>query len=86
MTQGEATAAIDGRLVTGATLSDVAPTAARELGAAEGGALALYFGGSQSRCRRRLARRDASAAYPAAQVECYYGGQPAKEYVMSIDQ
>jgi uncharacterized protein len=86
VTQGEATAAIDGRLVTGATLSDVALTAAHELGAAEGGALALYFGGRQTAADAASLAAALSAAYPAAQVECYYGGQPAKEYVMSIDQ
>ena len=86
VTRGEATAAIDGRLVTGATLSDVALTAARELGAADGGALALYFGGDQTADDAASLAAALSAAYPAAQVECYYGGQPAKEYVMSIDQ
>ncbi len=84
--KGAPTAAVDGKLVSAATLPDVAVAAARALGAGDGGALALYYGGSQSAQDAAALAATLAAAYPAADVEYYYGGQASKEYVMSIDR
>ena len=61
-------------------------SAALELGAAEGGALALYYGGIQKERDARALAATLEAACPAADVEYYYGGQHSSEYVISLDR
>jgi DAK2 domain fusion protein YloV len=84
--RGAPAVSIGGRILAGATVADAAISAALELGAAEGGALALYYGGIQNERDARALAATLEAACPAADVEYYYGGQHSSEYVISLDR
>jgi DAK2 domain fusion protein YloV len=84
--KGAATAAIGKALVTGQSLADVIATAATQLGAADGGLITLYYGGSQ---KERDAQKHAALLgerFAGVEVQYYYGGQPGIEYWISVER
>jgi len=86
VTKGAPTAAFGKALVTGATMADVIATAAAELGAADGGLVTLYYGGSQ---KERDAQKHAALLderFAGVEVQYYYGGQPGIEYWISVER
>jgi dihydroxyacetone kinase-like predicted kinase len=84
--RGSPAALIDGRILTGGSLAEVAVAVARELGAADGGLLTLYYGGMQKEADARALVAALRAAYPGTEVEYYFGGQRANEYVISLER
>jgi DAK2 domain fusion protein YloV len=82
---GAPAAAIGKRLLTAASLPEVLGAAAAELGAAQGGLITLYYGGTQ---KERDAQKYAALLgerFADVAVEYYYGGQPGVEYWMSVE-
>ena len=55
------------------------------MGVRSGGLITLYYGGSQSE-RDAERTRDELARALGTDVEYYFGGQPAQEYVISYDE
>ncbi len=79
-------ASVGGRLLTGATLGEVIVAAAGQLGAAEGGLITLYYGGSQ---KERDAQKYAALLgerFAGVEVEYYYGGQASIECWISRER
>lgn len=75
-----------GTLYSAETLTETATLALRAMGAAEGGLVTLYYGGSQKeRDAQRLAE-ELSAVFPDTDVEYYYGGMKNAEYWISLDE
>jgi uncharacterized protein len=83
---GAPTAKLDGRLLNAQTLAATVVRAAADLGTAEGGLLTLYYGGGQKERDARAVAATLASAFPAADVEYYYGGQRTSEYVMSRER
>jgi hypothetical protein len=79
-------ASVDGRLLEAATIGEAVERAARELGAEEGGLLTLYYGGTQKERDARQISAKLAAAFGGLDVEYYYGGQRATEYVISLER
>jgi dihydroxyacetone kinase-like predicted kinase len=59
---------------------------ARGLGAQQGGLLTLYYGGAQKERDARQISAKFAAAFSGLEVEYYYGGQRATEYVISLER
>jgi DAK2 domain fusion protein YloV len=83
---GAPAAAVEGRLLEAATLGEAVERAARELGAEQGGLLTLYYGGMQKERDARQISAKLAAAFGGLDVEYYYGGQKATEYVISLER
>jgi DAK2 domain fusion protein YloV len=79
-------ASVDGRLLGAAALGEAVERAARELGAEQGGLLTLYYGGTQKERDARQISAKLAAAFGGLDVEYYYGGQKATEYVISLER
>ncbi|MGP6157335.1 MAG: DAK2 domain-containing protein [Vulcanimicrobiaceae bacterium] len=77
---------VDGRLLEAATLGEAVERSARELGAEAGGLLTLYYGGAQKERDARQISAKLAAAFGGLDVEYYYGGQRATEYVISLER
>lgn len=84
---GAPAAQIDGRLLTGAGLWEVTRAAAHELGAGAGagGLLTIYYGGSQKEHQARALAGRLATIFTASEIEYYYGGQRASEYLLSFE-
>ena len=84
--RGKPLAASDGSLFAGETPAIAAAAALNSMGAASGGLITVYYGGSQKeRDAQRLAA-DLRAQFPQTQAEYYYGGQKSVEYWVSLDE
>jgi uncharacterized protein len=84
--KGAPAASIGKRLLSAPTLDEVIASAAAELGAGAGGLVTLYYGGAQ---KERDAQKQAALLgerFAGIDVEYYYGGQPAVEYWISVEQ
>jgi DAK2 domain fusion protein YloV len=83
---GKPAAAFAGCLVGGETLDEAAATALREMGAAAGGLITIYYGGVQKEKDAQRIGAELEAAFPGADVEYYYGGMKNAEYWLSFDE
>jgi uncharacterized protein len=83
---GAPAASVAGHLLEAATLGEAVERAACELGAREGGLLTLYYGGAQKERDARQITAKVAAAFHGLEVEYYYGGQRATEYVISLER
>ena len=80
------TASHAGKLYPARTIVEAVLLGAGAIGATDGGLLTLYYGGAQkerdaSKTTAKLAER-----FGGLEVEYYYGGQRASEYVMSLER
>jgi DAK2 domain fusion protein YloV len=83
--RGAPTASIGGKLRAAASIPEAVAAAAGEMGAAEGGLLTLYYGGAQKEREAREITANLAQTFDGIEVEYYYGGQRACEYVMSLE-
>jgi dihydroxyacetone kinase-like predicted kinase len=83
--KGKPAGAYDGVLLGGETPADVARAALGAMGAAEGGLITLYYGGSQKEKDAQRLGEQLQAAFPDTGVEYYYGGMKNAEYWLSLD-
>jgi DAK2 domain fusion protein YloV len=84
--RGKPAASLDGRLVAAPTLGETAIEALREMGAAQGGLVTLYYGGAQREKDAQRLSEELSAVYANTDVEYYYGGMKNAEYWISLDE
>lgn len=84
--RGKPAAIVAGELIAGDTLAEAVRAALAAMGVERGGLVTLYYGGQQKeRDAQRLAQ-ELQAAFPAADVEYYYGGMKNAEYWLSFDE
>ena len=83
---GAPAALYEGRLFSGATLTEAAKNAVAAMVTPSGGLITLYYGGAQSDCDAQRLCSELAASSPGAEVEYYFGGQSAQEYVISFDE
>ena len=84
--KGAPTAKIGAALITGDSLSTVLLDAATALGAAEGGLLTLYYGGSQKERDAQRSAAELGEHLVNVSVEYYFGGQHSIEYWVSFER
>ena len=84
--RGKPAASLDGRLVAAPTLSETAIEVLREMGAAQGGLVTLYYGGVQREKDAQRLSEELIAVYANTDVEYYYGGMKSAEYWISLDE
>lgn len=84
--RGTPAATSNGALFSGHSLGEAAISALQTLGAAHGGLITLYYGGSQKERDAQRLTEDLRAAFPRADVEYYYGGQRNSEFWISHDE
>lgn len=84
--RGKPAAAFSGRLAGGETLFEAARTALEAMGASAGGLVTLYYGGVQKERDAQRMSEELQAAFPASDVEYYYGGMKNAEYWLSFDE
>jgi len=68
------------------TLAEVARAALGAMGASDGGLITLYYGGAQNERDAERLSSEVRSAFPAAELEFYYGGQSDAEYWISLDE
>jgi DAK2 domain fusion protein YloV len=84
--------AIDGRngkadaLVAGADASSIAIAMVRAAGAGDAGLTTIYYGANRKLKEAEAVAQALRTAYPVMSVETYYGGQPASDFVISIER
>jgi dihydroxyacetone kinase-like predicted kinase len=83
---GAPTASFGGNLQAAASIPEAVAGAAGEMGATEGGLLTLYYGGAQKEREAREITANLAQTFDGIEVEYYYGGQRACEYVMSLER
>jgi DAK2 domain fusion protein YloV len=84
--RGKPAATSSGNLYAGESLADAAAQALIAMGARDGGLITVYYGGAQKeRDAQRLAEK-LREAFPAADVEYYFGGQRDIEFWISRDE
>ncbi len=87
LARGAPAATVGKQVLAAASLAEVAEAALREMGAADGGLATLYYGGVQKeRDARALVERLTGAFDSSLDIEYYYGGQRALEYVISLER
>jgi DAK2 domain fusion protein YloV len=74
------------RLFGGESLGEVSRAALDAMGAAAAGLITLYYGGSQKERDAQRLGEELQAAFPAADVEYYYGGMKNAEFWLSFDE
>jgi hypothetical protein len=84
--RGKPAGTLDGRLIAAPTLTETAVEVLREMGAAGGGLVTLYYGGVQREKDAQRLGEELSAAYANTDVEYYYGGMKSAEYWISLDE
>jgi hypothetical protein len=84
--RGKPAGTLDGRLIAAETLTQTAVEVLRELGAADGGLVTLYYGGAQREKDAQRLSKELSAVYSNTDVEYYYGGMKNAEYWISLDE
>ena len=84
--RGSPAASLGGKLLSAATIPEAVEAAARELGAEAGGLLTLYYGGAQKERDARQITAKLAETFDGVDVEYYYGGQRASEYVISLER
>jgi DAK2 domain fusion protein YloV len=84
--EGKPAATFDGALFAGTSLAESAKQALRTMGAQSGGLITLYYGGKQKERDAGLTSDEIRAAFPACDVEYYYGGMKNAEYWISLDE
>lgn len=84
--KGKPAALCQGALFGGEGLGEVAGQALTAMGAAGGGLITLYYGGSQKEKDAQRLSEELQAAFPQAGVEYYYGGMKNAEYWLSLDE
>lgn len=84
--RGAPAASLGGRVLPAPTISEAVEAAAREMGAAEGGLLTLYYGGAQKERDARQITAKLAENFDGVDVQYYYGGQRASEYVISLER
>jgi len=84
--RGKPAATVDGRLVVAPSLTQTAAAALAEMGAADGGLVTLYYGGSQREKDAQRLSEELRSVYANTDVEYYYGGMKNAEYWISLDE
>ncbi len=84
--RGAPTAIFRGKLESAATIPEAVVAIARRMGAVDGGLLTLYYGGAQKEADARRVQTVLVQEFPGLEVEYYYGGQRACEYVISHER
>ncbi len=74
------------RLVKGEAAADIAVAMVRETAGEHPSLITVYYGHARKRKEADGMAEALKAAYPAAAVEAYYGGQPTSDYVISIER
>lgn len=83
--RGKPAAVVANRLVGGETVAEVARAALKAMGAAGGGLITVYYGGTQKERDAQRISEELQAAFPDADVEYYYGGMKNAEFWLSLD-
>ncbi len=73
-------------MIAAPTLTETAVEVLREMGAAGGGLVTLYYGGAQREKDAQRLGEELSVAYANTDVEYYYGGMKNAEYWISLDE
>jgi uncharacterized protein len=84
--KGKPAALCDGALVGGETLEEAARAILAAMGVQAGGLITLYYGGAQKEKDAQRLSEELQAAFPAVDVEYYYGGMKNAEYWLSLDE
>ena len=84
--RGKPAATGGGVLYAGESLADAASGALDAMGARNGGLITVYYGGAQKERDAQKMAESLRAAFPAADVEYYFGGQRNAEYWISRDE
>ena len=84
--RGKPAAIFDGAMYAGDTAGGAASAALRAMGAVQGGLVTLYYGGAQKEKDAQRLAQELQAAFPASDVEYYYGGMKNAEYWLSFDE
>jgi DAK2 domain fusion protein YloV len=84
--RGKPAATSAGTLYAGESLEDAAAHALDAMGARDGGLITVYYGGAQKERDAQKMAEGLRAAFPAAEVEYYFGGQRNAEYWISRDE
>lgn len=84
--RGAPAAGFGGKLEGCRSIAEAVLAAARGLGAADGGLLTLFYGGAQKERDARRIQAMAAERFEGLDVEYYFGGQRACEYVVSIER
>src|SRR5581483_3361577 len=84
--KGKPAAVFGDVMVPGETPGEAARSALQELGAAGGGLITLYYGGTQKERDAQRLSEELQASFPEAGVEYYYGGMKNAEYWLSLDE
>ncbi|MBV8489251.1 MAG: DAK2 domain-containing protein [Candidatus Eremiobacteraeota bacterium] len=84
--RGKPAGIVAGELLAGETLTGVARAALAAMGAGGGGLVTLYYGGHQKERDAQQLAQDLQAAFPASDVEYYFGGMKNAEYWLSFDE
>ncbi len=82
---GAPAAMIGGQLIAEATLSELLQAVVRKLAGNAEGVVTLYYGGRQKERDAARFAAELGAAFPAATVEYYFGGQADNEYWVSFE-
>ncbi len=77
---------VDDWLTTGCDVPDAVEQVVDALAGSEGGLVTLYYGGAQKEKEARAIVERLSAAFPALDVEYYFGGQSSSEYLISRER
>ncbi len=84
--RGKPAAMVANRLLGGRTLGDVSRAALETMGAAAGGLITVYYGGTQKERDAQRISEELQAAFPDTDVEYYYGGMKNAEFWLSLDE
>ncbi len=84
--EGRPAATVNGALIAGASVAEAAEEALSKMGAHSGGLVTLYYGGKQKERDAELISNEIRTAFPASEVEYYYGGMKNAEYWISFDE
>ena len=84
--RGTPRARFAGKLYPARTVSDGVVEVASAMGAAQGGLLTLYYGGTQKERDARQITARLAQRFDGIEVEYYYGGQRACEFVISFER
>jgi len=84
--RGTPTASRAGKLYPARTIVEAALLGAGAIGATDGGLLTLYYGGAQKEHDACQITAKLAERFNGLEVEYYYGGQRACEYVMSLER
>ncbi len=84
--EGRPAALVSGTLLAGDSLIEATRAALEAMGAAAGGLITLYYGGTQKEKDAQRVSEEIRMAFADADVEYYYGGMKNAEFWISLDE